>query len=170
MVDLSERTPRRGSDGATTVADNRDKSSPLKTAVVPPSRKIDNGSTNFHVRPHSDGLGGGSRIGTIVERRRNEAFLRGKHSHFCPPASPVPTPFGRRSDTSFPSGTIRNDPRTRNEVRTTGTRTGLAGALPSFGHPSPPFGPPPPNSVGRSDCVPVVPSNEDLVSFPLVLK
>ena len=94
----------------------------------------------------------------------------GKYSHFCPPAFLVPTSFGRRSKTSFPSRTIRNDPRTRNEIGMTGTRTGSAGGCPSFGLPSPPFGPPSPNTVGRSGCVPVVPSNEDLVSFRLVLK
>ncbi len=65
---------------------------------------------------------------------------------------------------------IRNDPRTRNEIRTTGTRTGRARGHPSFGLPSQPFGAPSPNTVGRSDCIPVVPSNEDLVSFLLVRK
>ena len=94
----------------------------------------------------------------------------GKYSHFCPPAFLVPTLFGHRSKISYCSRMIRNDPRTRNEIRTTGTRTGRARGHPSFDLPSQPFGAPSPNTVGRSDCVPVVPSNEDLVSFLLVRK
>ena len=94
----------------------------------------------------------------------------GKYSHFCPPAFLVPTSFGRHSKKSFPSQTTQNDLKTRNETQTTGTRTERAGGQASFGISSQLFGPPSPNTVGRSDCVPVVPSNEDLVSFLLVRK
>ena len=105
-----------------------------------------------------------------MECHWNDHFLGGKYSHFCPPAFLVPTLFGHRSKISYCSRMIRNDPRTRNEIRTTGTRTGRARGHPSFDLPSQPFGAPSPNTEGRSDCVPVVPSNEDLVSFRLVLK
>ena len=87
-------------------------------------------------------------------------YLKGKSSHFCPPALLFPTSFRRHSVILFPSRTIQNDSRTRNGARMTGTKNGMTGDHGSFGLPSSPFGPRFLNNAGRSDCVPVVPSKE----------
>ena len=97
-------------------------------------------------------------------------FCKGKSAHFCPTPSLVPASFGGHSKFFFPSRMTPNDPRMRNEVWMTGTKKGMTWCLGSFDPPSTPFGPPLTNTEGRSGLVPVIPSNEDHVSFRLILK
>ena len=78
--------------------------------------------------------------GTRLKWGWNDCFLRGKSSHFCPPAPSVPTSFGGRSNSSSLSRTMQNDHRTRNAVRMTGTKTGTTRRRGPFDPRSRPFG------------------------------
>ena len=60
-----------------------------------------------------------------IEQVRERVCFLGKPAHFCPTPSLVPTSFGGHSDHPFPSRMSPNDPRTRKEVRMTGTKKGM---------------------------------------------
>ena len=105
-----------------------------------------------------------------VEWGRNDGFLWGKSPDFFPTPLLVRTSFGGHSKSSFLSGMTQNDLWTRNVVRMTGMKKGMTVNPRPFDPPSSPFDPPLPKSAGRSSLVPVIPRNEDLVSFRIILK
>ena len=95
---------------------------------------------------------------------------KGKSPDFFPTPLLVLTSFGGHSKSSCLFGMTQKDPRTRKVVRTTGMKKGMTVNPRPFDPPSSPFDPPLPKSAGRSSLVPVIPRNEDLVSFRIILK